>query len=252
MRFDETGVPQLLTRVGAGWQYHPVAIAQQALRYYNEFAADESSRALERVVAAANWFVASQDRRDGKWHYRYDYPLGDDAWMRAPWSSALAQGQAISVLTRIYDHTGSRVYLDAATHALVQLTRSVDEGGLTAAFFGHPFYEEYPTEPPSFVLNGLMFTLIGLYDLATADPDGDAPRLYSEGIETLAYALPFYDAARLGSFYNLTHVTTPPRRAALAGARYHAIHVALLRALASVAPDRMLVFYRDRWARPAR
>ncbi|NWO12521.1 MAG: hypothetical protein HLX49_02620 [Virgibacillus sp.] len=27
------------------------------------------------------------------------------------------------------------------------------------------FYEECPTDPPSFILNGFMFALIGLYDL---------------------------------------------------------------------------------------
>lgn len=32
--------------------------------------------------------------------------------------------------------------------------------------FGHVWFEEYPTTPGSFVLNGFMYSLIGLHDFA--------------------------------------------------------------------------------------
>ena len=45
------------------------------------------------------------------------------------------------------------------------LTASV-QGGVLAMFDGkHPWYEEYSTTPSLFVLNGFLFSLMGLYDL---------------------------------------------------------------------------------------
>lgn len=47
-------------------------------------------------------------------------------------------------------------------------------GGVRNELFGRAWYEEYPTTPGSFVLNGFMYALIGLYDLSSAT-------VYAEG-----------------------------------------------------------------------
>lgn len=105
----------------------------------------------------------------------------------------MAQGQAISLLVRVYLATGRSRHLLAAVRALRPLRRSVRRGGLTARLNGRPWYEEYPTSPPSFVLNGFMFTLLGLHDLAAVAPRSAAPSLYRQGLRTLVASLRLYD-----------------------------------------------------------
>lgn len=45
------------------------------------------------------------------------------------------------------------------------------EGGVLATFLNKfHWYEEYPTKPPSFVLNGFIYSILGLYDLMSIAP----------------------------------------------------------------------------------
>ncbi|GFS06154.1 D-glucuronyl C5-epimerase [Elysia marginata] len=83
------------------------------------------------------------------------------------WYSAMGQGQAMSALVRAYNLTGDRKYLVAAERALYLFTLGSEEGGVRARFMGQlDWYEEYPTVPTSsFVLNGFIFSMMGLYDV---------------------------------------------------------------------------------------
>ena len=72
------------------------------------------------------------------------------------------------------------------------------------------WYEEYPFEEGLFVLNGFMYSLIGLYDLSSAssapqEARDEAKELFDEGIVSLKALLPLYDNGK-GSNYDLQHV----------------------------------------------
>lgn len=72
-----------------------------------------------------------------------------------------------------------------------------------------PWYEEYPTEPPSFVLNGFIYSLIGLYDLLTLAPAlqaRDAAALFQQGMKSLKKLLLAFDNGS-GTNYDLRHLT---------------------------------------------
>jgi hypothetical protein len=199
------------------------------------------------ALIAATWLRDNQDSATGKWFYNFDFPVGGmGVTLAAPWASAMAQGQAISLLVRIYDCSGDDSYLGSARHGLDPLAPPVSSGGLSADFFGHPYYEEYPTTPPSFTLNGFMFTLVGLRELDASDPTGQAGSLFDTGFATLRYAIPFYDLGN-NSTYHLGHITNPPRKTWVAPPSYHCIHVHLLEALTTIRADTILSFYRDLW-----
>jgi len=58
-------------------------------------------------------------------------------------------------------------------------------------------YEEYPTNPPLFVLNGFMYSLFGLYDLAMTGNrsiNAEARMLYERGMSSLKVMLPLFDS----------------------------------------------------------
>ena len=55
------------------------------------------------------------------------------------------------------------------------------EGGVQARLGGGPWPEEYPTDPPSYVLNGGIFALWGMYDVGAGLGDEDAARDFEQG-----------------------------------------------------------------------
>ena len=161
------------------------------------------------------------------------------------WASAMAQGQAMSLLARVAERGADGPYLEAAVRGLPPFRTTVDEGGLTGYLDGHPIYEEFPTQPPSFALNGFQFALLGLYDLAQAPVASDAQELFDSGIASLVWALPKYDTGGL-SAYHLGHLTHPPRRMHRS-LYYHYIHIQLLRALHCASGNPELEQYARRW-----
>uniref|UniRef100_A0A183A2Z4 Heparosan-N-sulfate-glucuronate 5-epimerase n=1 Tax=Echinostoma caproni TaxID=27848 RepID=A0A183A2Z4_9TREM len=75
----------------------------------------------------------------------------------------------LSLLVRAHNYTGDTVYFRSAQNALAVFNTSVAQNGIRSLFLNQPslpWYEEYPTEPGNFVLNGFIYALFGLYDLA--------------------------------------------------------------------------------------
>ena len=138
------------------------------------------------------------------------------------WSNV--PSQAISVLVRAFLTSGNQEYLAAAERAVGVFNVTSVEGGVKAVFMDrHVWYEEYPTNPPTFILNGFMYSLLGLYDLKTVKKDSAAKKLYQRylslqlfytfnksnffsGLESLQSLFPFYDSGS-GTFYDLRHFT---------------------------------------------
>lgn len=172
------------------------------------------------------------------------------------WYSAMGQGHAISVLTRAYHVSGDGKYLEAAKKALgpfkqdspgagSPVSSSPDSrGGVRAWFLGHlPWYEEYPSNPPSFVLNGFIFSLFGLYDLKAKSDE--ARQLFEAGLESLFRLLPLFDTGS-GSVYDLRHVSLgiAPN---LARWDYHTVHINQLTHLFTIIDAPILNDTAKRW-----
>jgi heparosan-N-sulfate-glucuronate 5-epimerase len=225
---------------GVGYRANPVSVAQYGLDAYSRFVRGGGPSDERAAFRAANWLVAHQ-QAEGRWLYSFDFRLPGGS-VSAPWASALAQGQAMSLLERAYVKSHRHRYLQAALDALAPLQQQVSTGGLQRCFRGdcrQPFFEEYPTRRPSEVLNGFMFTLLGLYDLASVAPRSDARRLYLAGRRTLSAALPDYDRDGVAR-YDLAS-------AQVASQDYQAVHVYLLRALDSLGPNAEYRYYARRW-----
>ena len=76
------------------------------------------------------------------------------------------QGQALSTLVRAYLESKDDRCLAAAEDGVRVFSISSSEGGVRAVLMDkYEWYEEYPTNPPTFILNGFMYSLLGLYDL---------------------------------------------------------------------------------------
>lgn len=208
-----------------------------------------SNAHLAQFYHAADWLVRHQDEHGG-WPINVVRTLANGRLELPPgWYSAMAQGQAMSLLVRAYTRTNNPQYLDSALRATALFDIPSQQGGVLATFAGqYPWYEEYPTTPSCFVLNGFIYSLIGLYDLQQTVPDergADASRLYSAGMKSLKALLPLYDTGS-GSIYDLRHFTlgVAPN---LARWDYHATHINQLLLLATIDDDPILESTAARW-----
>ncbi|XP_033904356.3 D-glucuronyl C5-epimerase-like [Acipenser ruthenus] len=204
---------------------------------------------MAAFFAASDWLVRNQDDQGG-WPIMVTRKLGEGFKSLDPgWYSAMAQGQAMSTLVRAYLLTKDPVYLSAALKATAPYKRPSGQHGVKAVFMNkYDWYEEYPTTPSSFVLNGFIYSLIGLYDLkeTAGEPLGrEAQVLYSRGLESLKAMLPLYDTGS-GTIYDLRHfmLGTAPN---LARWDYHTTHINQLQLLGTVEDSPVFKDFVKRW-----
>lgn len=204
---------------------------------------------MAAFFAASDWLLKNQDERGG-WPIMVTRKLGEGFRPLEPgWYSAMAQGQAMSTLVRAYLLTKDETYLKAALHAIGPYKVPSEKHGVKAVFMNkYEWYEEYPTTPSSFVLNGFIYSLIGLYDLAqtASEEDGsEAARLYAKGMESLKAMVPLYDTGS-GTIYDLRHfmLGTVPN---LARWDYHTTHINQMQLLASIDDSPIFRDFTKRW-----
>ncbi|KAM4603103.1 D-glucuronyl C5-epimerase B isoform 1-T2 [Polymixia lowei] len=191
---------------------------------------------MAAFFAASDWLLRNQDERGG-WPIMVTRKLGEGFRPLEPgWYSAMAQGQAMSTLVRAYLLTKDQAYLNAALKATGPYKMPSSQHGVKAVFMNkYDWYEEYPTTPSSFVLNGFIYSLLGLYDLTETAGEKlgrEAGQLFNRGMESVKAMLPLYDTGS-GSIYDLRHfmLGTAPN---LARWDYHTTHINQLQLLASI------------------
>ncbi|KAK7121770.1 hypothetical protein R3I93_022756 [Phoxinus phoxinus] len=208
-----------------------------------------STAHMAAFFAASDWLLYNQDEHGG-WPIKVTRKLGEGFKSLEPgWYSAMAQGQAMSTLVRAYLATHNPAYLGAAIRATSPFKRTSEQRGVKATFMNkYDWYEEYPTTPSSFVLNGFIYSLIGLYDVAETAGNKlgrESGVLFSQGLESLKYMLPLFDTGS-GTVYDLRHFTlgVAPN---LARWDYHTTHINQLQLLASIDSAPIFREYVKRW-----
>lgn len=209
-----------------------------------------TSEHIAQFYDAAEWFVKHQDIKTGGWPNPVKRKLSEFAELKQGWYSAMGQGHAISLLARAYHHSkGDSRYLRAAIDGLKPFRVPSRQGGVLARFLGKfDWYEEYPTTPASFVLNGFIYSLLGLYDLNATAPVNmatEARLLYEQGMVSLKKMLVLFDTGS-GTIYDLRHFTLGigPN---IARWDYHATHVNQLLLLATIDRDPLIARTAERW-----
>lgn len=246
VNFGEDGIP--INNFRWGTHSYPITIAHYGLQHHALFIRDNEPSNKEICLNVANWFLQNQTSKGG-WPAYFDHMYFKDRTveMKSGWHSSLGQGLAISLLVRAFDLTNDKRYVKAALKGFKVYALPVKKGGVFRKFEGkYWFYEEYPTEPASYVLNGFIFSLFGLYDLYTATNSKQVQRYYKEGIKTLKRMLPLYDLGNRTA-YDLTHYTTTGTYPNVARWGYHATHVHQLMAINAIEKDPMIKEVLSRW-----
>lgn len=245
-KMDEDGIP--LVKINGVYQKNIVVIAQYGLQQFSYFLKDKKLCRYAEAEKMANWLVDNQDKSIGNWYFNYAYEVGGtNITLESPFTSAMAQGQAISLLVRIYNIEKNPKYIKAAELALKPLKIPIKDSGLRDSFKGHVEFAEFPTTPPVYILNGFMFCILGLYDLSYVNPYSEANRLFAEGINSLIYMLPYYDNPKdRQSFYHLGFMTMKGIKPTV-NHFYHNVHIVELKALNSIYPNETFKKYYVLW-----
>jgi hypothetical protein len=223
------------------------SVAQLGLGAW-QLARDEPSW-LTVTTAAARWLANELDDH-GRLVFRRAMPHTYE--IEPPWISAMTQGEAVSLFLRAAPEDDSPEELfSAAARAVMPL---LDPSPVVAQTSEGPVLQEYPTNPPSHVLNGWIFGLWGLYDLAAmgqadvipADLGRRTSSAFEDGISALAARLPRYDTGGWSRYdlfpHPIVHVASP---------FYHRLHIELLRATNELAPNHRFQQMAARWERSA-
>lgn len=242
--YDPVGIPQLDYHGQIGLQYNPIAIAQYGLGNYNLWKHTADPARKEKFFCVADWLVSHlEPNRHGLfvWKHHFDWEYRET--LKAPWYSALAQGQGISLLVRAYKDSGEERYLEAAASAFQSFQCPISAGGV--AFTdesGDLWFEEYIVAPPTHILNGFIWALWGVYDYALATNDRSAQDLFSKGVRTLLHNLGRYDLG-FWSLYEQSGTRLPM----VASSFYHRLHIVQLRVMHRLTGENLFAETAERW-----
>ncbi len=243
MQFDNAGIPlyQYLNEIPVG--YHPIVICQYALGLYDLlFESKFKNKNYEdKFLIQADWLISNVSIKNNISAWYFNFP--DKRYnINAPWCSAMAQGEAMSVLSRAYVITKEKKYLLTAESALNLFKISVEDGGVLDHFKGLPLFEEFPGKKITGVLNGFIFALFGIHDLVLISEDTKAKKIFNEGIKSLEKLLMWYD---LGYWTRYDLFDFPLMNPA--SFTYHNLHVEQLKALYILTGIEQFRSYSERW-----
>lgn len=224
-----------------------VHTAQWGLGAYERWLTGDGEAWLSAATDCAAHLVSRQEsagRLAGGWIHRKRAPHTYD--IRPPWLSAMVQGESASLLVRAHAQTGEDRFAEAALAALKPLSTPLDQGGVRASLGAGFLLQEYPTDPPSHVLNGSIFALWGLYDVAIALEDATVRAEFERGLAALAENIERWDTG-WWSRYDLF----PFRVGNVASSFYHQLHIDQLAAMQLIAPRQELEAARSRFVRYA-
>ncbi len=237
--FDENGVPMDKSIDGTIF-YFPINIAQYGFILHAHYLKNKCEKTLITLKSCVNKLEELKTTKDNYcvWlHKQYNYRYN----IKPPWPSAMAQGELISLYLRAYQLFENESYLDTAKKAYKFLELDVEEGGVKKIDEnGYLWYEEYPSKPSSYVLNGFIYTIFGLYDLFRITNNKSVKKNIDLCINTLKNNIHKYDAG-FWSRYDLLKKEL---------VRYYYqknVHVPQLEILYKLTNEPLFLNYKQKW-----
>lgn len=208
--------------------YFPIAIFQYGLASYDMYLKTNEEIYHKKFVQCIEWCVKNQEENGGWSNFFYLYP--DHPY------SAMAQGEAVSLLARGFKETGNGVYMTVMNKALNFMLRSVSDGGTT-------LYDDedvilLESTQGSAVLNGWIFSWWGLYDYVLITGDEKVKNVMDKSLKSLVKYL---------DKYNLSYWSLYDLGGNIASPHYQRIHVAQLQAMYALTGIERFKEYADLW-----
>jgi hypothetical protein len=168
---------------GQGLQIQWLGTFGKANAYWQGKVYDDDLRALLDETLG----LATQRAGGIAWEYLFKFDGG-----RPPWVSGLAQGTALSALSRAAVRLGETRYFEAARSAL-GIFREPPPTGVRVATPAGAHYLQYSFAPKLRIENGFVQALNGLDDFAALANDEEGRALFAAGEAQLRAELPTFD-----------------------------------------------------------
>lgn len=209
--------------------FFSIAIFQYGLAAYDLYLMNGDESMLRKTLACADWAVTNQEESGGWITFAYKS-------LEQPYSS-MAQGEAISLLSRAYIITQDDKYIECARKAKEFMLIPLEKGGTTSYFGEDVYFHEYTMEPV--VLNGWIFSLWGIFDYYKLTKDEALKEILDATLKTLHKSLEKYDIG-YWSVYDIgqERICSP---------FYHQLHIAQLRVMHKLFDDVIYKEYADVW-----
>lgn len=234
---DPGGFP--LSKLSNGKVVHfPILLCQKALGHWDLWLLEGSEKHRRAFLELAGWLAENQDDNGG-W----------DSWGAMGQSdqfrySAMAQGEALSVMVRAHELTAAAQFKTACARAVDLMQRPVEQGGVCVYEKDDVFLEEFPARERDTVLNGWIFALFGLYDYLLTFPDQCAGSFFIRSKTSLTRHVAEFDTGYWSYYSSGT--------GRLASPFYHHLHISQLQALQKVTSEPILGTVQRRWESYAR
>jgi hypothetical protein len=210
-----------------GLQYLPVHAAYQCQFYFNHARNNETARSYGLYIA--DWFAEHGNETDDYIIFTHEFPWRQYN-LTVGWKSALTQAHVAECFMKAYERTQDDNYLTLAKKSFMFLKVPVSEGGvLIDEGNSRWWYEEYPLEGGSYVLNGHQFVLIALSKYLDIAPNNQHIReLFDNGLSALKATALQYDNGINDSYYDrLEHPAL----------KYHKTHITNFQRLYDITED---------------
>ena len=229
----------ILTNLNGKLYYNPVSMSQKGINMFDRYY--KMSDSLYLVVAQCHR-DALKDlmNEDGlfayhiNWHHRLDLLLWD------PWYSGMAQGQALSLLSRLGFYANDSISQRMAHEVFSTLNFNLElsEEVTYMNEDGYPWIEEYPADIPDHTFNGFMFAIIGIYDyyhlLSTTE---ETRKVLSAYLTTIHDKMDLFRNPGTISYYCLRHHHSDTL--------YHKIHIQQLEYFTKITQDSSFATFAD-------
>lgn len=223
-----------------GIHYFPTVVAMLALDKFNKYLQTENETTKEEFAKLSNWFMRNAEEFDNVVVFlnHFEFP---QYRLKPPWVNAMTQGMALSALTRMFEITNDSVFLEFSEKIFNTFNLSTDKGGCrTTDDNGYIWFEEYPSNPSSFVLNGFLFALFGIYDFYISTNSYKGKLLFDEGVKSLIANLHHYDVSRWSKYDRIKDI--------VANRNYHQLHIEQLEAISKIiGNNETICYFLDRW-----
>lgn len=208
--------------------YNPVTIIEKTIYFLNKKMLKEAEKFAQKLIDI------SQDFNGAIFFpYNFDFYLHGikKEKMAAPWYSGMAQGQALTVFTRLYKITKNQKYLTIAQRIFQSFKCFYDSSDPWICYLENKYLwiEEYPMEKPGHTLNGFIYALFGLYEYWLLADDSDCRDILLGGLTTIKENISKFRQAGGISLYCLKH-----RRKSV---HYHEVHTSQLKKLYQITGD---------------
>ncbi|MDK1329072.1 D-glucuronyl C5-epimerase family protein [Arthrobacter sp. zg-Y1143] len=240
LAYTDRGVP---LRVIGGEAYdHPVLQAQFLLKLVNNYRLEPTGELRQLMNSVFERLVGQSVLSRGARYlpYRFSWHQGK---LQPPWYSAMAQGQALGAIARLYEADPRPEYLEFA-HSLFSSFLKLRDG--TSPWIvdvdteGYLWFEEYPYGDHGMgVMNGHLFAVWGVYDYWRVTDDNLALRLASAALMTTKKYLRHHRNRGWSSHYDLTEF--------LLIRNYHATHISQLETTYNLTADPFFVATADEY-----